>query len=179
MKEFVTDAIVMRVDSARNADTSALLFTKDLGKVRVRVAGGAKPLSKFAPHLDPMNFVVVRLAYKNGFTLTDALTCDRFACVRAHVALFGGALRALALIATLAAEGERDEWLWHELLRILAGDARGVANLLAHLGYDLSRASCEHCGASHVVFFASSTHAFLCAACSTRVPERTLVSLEA
>ena len=178
MREYVSDAIVLAIGPSREYDRVVLLFTKDLGRVRARVTGGAKMLSKFAPHLDPMNHVRVRLAHKNGFTVTDALTYDRFSAAKDDAKIFGAALRMIAFVAALAPEHEPDERVWHELLRALQRGAPDLALLASHFGYDLARAGCERCGAMPAPYFSVTTHALLCANCGARIPENALVLLE-
>ncbi len=175
MKEFVTHALVLRVERSREYDRVATLFTKDLGRVRVKVTSGARLLSKFAPHLDPLNLVRVRLAHKNGYTLTDVLTEERFAAMRKDSARFGRALRAAALVLALSAEGEPDLRIWHELVRALTDDALVLRSLLAYFGYDVAHASCERCGANPAPQFAVPLHALLCMGCAATLPEHALL----
>lgn len=178
MKEYVSDAIVLAVEPLREYDKVVSLFTKELGRVRARVTGGAKLLSKFAPHIDPMNHVLVRFAHKNGFTLTDVLTMNRFSKTRHDAKVFGAALRMLTFVGALAPEGEPDARVWHELLRSLQESTDGLPTLADHFGYDLARAGCERCDAVPASYFAIASHALLCANCSVRVPENALLLLK-
>lgn len=177
MREYVSDAIVLGIEPSREYDRAVTLFTKELGRIRARVTGGAKILSKFAPHIDPMNRVHVRLAHKNGFTLTDALTVDRFAGVKRDAKVFSAALRMLTLVGAFAPESEPDARVWHELLRSLESGKPDIQLIASHFGYDLARAECERCGAEPAPYFALATHALLCANCCVRVPENALLLL--
>ncbi len=177
MREYVSDAIVLGIEPSREYDRAVTLFTKELGRIRARVTGGAKILSKFAPHLDPMNRVQVRLAHKKGFTLTDALTVNRFAAMKHDANVFGAALRMLTLIGALAPEAEPDARVWHELVRALECGKPDIQTIASHFGYDLDRAECERCGARPAPYFAFATHALLCANCSVRIPENALLLL--
>ena len=66
-------AIVLAVREHRESDRVVDLFTRDLGRIRARVPGGSKILSKFSAHLSVLNIVTVRLVQKHSFTVTDAV----------------------------------------------------------------------------------------------------------
>lgn len=175
MRDFVTDAIVLSVEPSKEHDRSALLFTKDLGLLKARVTGGARILSKFAPHLDPLNLTLVRLAHKNGFTLTDALTEERFPTTRDNVVSFGNALRTVALVKALAGEHEPDLKIWHAFIDGLSTGTIEPNTFLKLFGYDARHTECDSCGMIPAHYFATNTHTFWCARCSTRIPENTLL----
>ena len=175
MRDFVTDAIVLSIEPSKEYDRSVFLFTKDLGLLKARVTSGARILSKFSPHLDPLNLARVRLAHKNGFTLTDALTEERFPATRNNVASFGNALRTIALIKALAAEHEPDEKLWQAFIEGLTEGTVRPNTFLKLFGYDARHTECDSCGRVPAHYFAVKTHTFWCASCSTRMPENALL----
>lgn len=176
MKDFVSEAIVLGTAPAKEHDRVVFLFTKKHGRIQARVAGGARLLSKFAPHLDPLNLVAVRVAYKNKFTLTDVLTADRFSATRDGAA-FGNALKVAALTRVLAPEGEPDMQLWHDLvLALTTGDVE-PNHFLNLFGYDARQGTCDSCGAKPVAYFSIKTHELVCVTCSTKLPENALLLL--
>jgi DNA repair protein RecO (recombination protein O) len=176
MKDFVSLAIVLGIQPAKEHDRVVSLFTKKHGRINVRVAGGAKLLSKFAPHLDPINLVSVRITHKNKFTLTDVLTTDRFLATREGDS-FGQALKILALVRVLSPEGEPEAKLWHDLLTAFSSGTANPNHFLNLFGYDAHLGSCDACGAKPVAYFSIKTHELLCTRCSTKLPENALLLL--
>ena len=78
MVEYLTQAIVLDSRPQKENDRTVDIYTKNFGRLRVRVIGGRRILSKLAPHLDIFNLVTVRLVEKNQITVTDVLTDERF-----------------------------------------------------------------------------------------------------
>lgn len=176
MKDFVSEAIVLGIQPAKEHDRVVSLFTKKHGRIQARVAGGARLLSKFAPHLDPINLVGVRVAHKNKFTLTDVLTTDRFSATRKGSS-FGQALKVVALVRVLAPEGEPDMKLWHDLVQMFTSGTVDPNHFLNLFGYDSKLGACDMCGAKSIAYFSIKTHELLCARCSTNLPENALLLL--
>lgn len=176
MKDFVSEAIVLGTAPAKEHDRVVFLFTKKHGRIQARVAGGARLLSKFAPHLDPLNLVGIRVAHKNKYTLTDVLTSNRFLATREGPA-FGNALKVVALVRVLAPEGEPDMKLWHDLVTALADGNVKPNHFLNIFGYDAHLGTCDSCGAKPVAYFSIKTHELMCVTCSTKLPENALLLL--
>lgn len=178
MKECVADAIVLSLVPSRETDRTVFLFTKEWGKIAARVVAGAKPLSKFSPHLDPGNLVTVRLTLKNGYTLTDVLTKERFGAIREGESSMKRMLRALFVIDHLMPEAVPDEDLWGALLSLMHGEKGVPDEMLVRMGYDVRHARCAVCGNAKPEFFSVGTHEFLCLRCSVPFPENTLLLME-
>ncbi|MEK7089238.1 MAG: recombination protein O N-terminal domain-containing protein [Patescibacteria group bacterium] len=176
MKDFVSEAIVLGIQPAKEHDRVVSLFTKKHGRINARVAGGARLLSKFAPHLDPVSLVSTRITHKNKFTLTDVLTSDRFPATRAG-ASFGQALKIVALVRVLAPEGEPDLKLWHDLVQMFTSGDVDPNHFLNLFGYDSKLGMCDSCGTKSVAYFNIKTHELLCVRCSTNLPENALLLL--
>lgn len=167
MRDVVTDAIVLGITHSKNYDRSVSLFTKDLGRIKARVSAGSKILSKFSPHIDPLNHVMIRLTYKKGFTLTDALTTDRFYRIRGSTEAFSHALRAIALVEAMSPLHEPDARVWNELNDMFRNGNVSTHAILRHFGYDAMHAECDACGRAPKYFIAGN-HTFLCAHCAPR-----------
>ncbi|MFA6364969.1 MAG: recombination protein O N-terminal domain-containing protein [Candidatus Paceibacterota bacterium] len=175
MKELVSEAIVLGREPSRGSDRTVALLTKEAGYIHVRAVGGLKILSKFAPHLDPGSLVEVRLAKKNGYTLTDALTKDRFLIIRNNSEKLGRALRVLFFIQYFFPENVSDTRLWDTLLKALETGEIKMNDFLIHAGYDIRHATCAMCAARNVAFITVDTHEFICLLCSTKLPENRIL----
>ncbi|MFA6407603.1 MAG: recombination protein O N-terminal domain-containing protein [Candidatus Paceibacterota bacterium] len=175
MKELVSEAIVLGREPSRGSDRTVALLTKEVGYIHARAVGGLKILSKFAPHLDPGSLVEVRLAKKNGYTLTDVLTKDRFDVIRGDTQQLGKALRVLFFIQYFFPENVSDARLWGSLLGAFESGKIQISDFLIHAGYDIRHATCTMCGARKVDFITIDTHEFICLLCSTKLPENRIV----
>lgn len=175
MKEYITDAIVLGTKPVRESDKTVALFTKELGRVEVKVVAARKTLSKFTPHLDPLNLVHVRLVKKNNFTLTDVLTENRFAPIRESTRIFGAALQLISLLDELLAVSQPEPRLWHALVRALEEGKINIPLFLKLLGYDPLYASCARCHARHISAFLRKEQAFLCSNCARAFPESEII----
>ncbi len=170
MQEYVTDAIVLATFPRGEADRVADVYSKDLGRIEVRMIGGRKPLSKLAPHLDVLGFATIRLVEKNQFTLVDAMSASlapesRTAERRAMM------LEVVSLVRALVPRGIPDERLWNVFRRTQTeGAPRALSEVLEILGYDAKHASCEMCGETPVRAFFLPTHEFFCARCDSKLP---------
>lgn len=171
MREYVTSAIVLSTKNYLEHDRIVDLFTRDLGKIRARVPGGRKLLSKFSPHLGVLREVIVRLVHKHSFTIADALTENSFSEIRGNVRKLGAALNVLSLIRVLFAEQEPDNRLWHHVRRAFSEGNVSYAPILLIAGYDSAQASCVQCGNRPVHFFSLHDHAFFCMQCSVHARE--------
>ncbi len=166
MKEYVSEAVVLSVYPVRENDRVVTLFTRELGKIDVKVVAARKLASKFAAHLDPLNLVRARFVKKNNFTLTDVLSEDRFSPLRGRTGALGDALRLLSLLDGLLASNVPEPRVWHALLGVLGGNRFEPKLFLKLLGYDPLHASCAECNARHVSAFSAKDQSFLCANCA-------------
>lgn len=171
MHEFVTDAIVVRTAPRGGYDRAVSLYTRRLGRVEAIAVGALRPASKFAPHLDLLNLVRVRLVEKNRFTVTDALTKERFAALRVDRARHAPALAFASLLHALAPLREPDPRVWSASLRALGGGNASLGPLLTLFGYEGTHARCALCGAAHPGYFSARDHSFYCAACGSQFPK--------
>src|SRR3989338_1105940 len=78
MSEYLTEGLVLCKEPSGEIDARILLYTKDLGKIWVKMKSGRKMTSKLNSHLEPLNKVIVRIVEKNGFRVVDALRFGRY-----------------------------------------------------------------------------------------------------
>ena len=76
MREYSTEGVVLDRVSSREADLRVTLYTRDLGKIIAKVKSGRAITSKLAPHLEPLNFVRLRIIEKNGFQVVVQISFD-------------------------------------------------------------------------------------------------------
>src|SRR3989338_2857275 len=145
MKEYITNAIVLGRRPCRERDWVVDLFAESFGPIAARVVGGMRVRSKFSPHLDVGNLVLVRLVKTNRFTVADVATTDRFPALRADPAILGRVLELLALVRRLAPPHVADPHLWHHLTESFGRSTASVVETLALLGHDPRRARCGRC----------------------------------
>lgn len=170
MREYITPAIVLAVREHRESDRIADLFTRDLGRIRARVPGGSKILSKFSPHLSVLNIVTVRLVQKHSFTITDVARINSTPVFLNNARRLGGVLNFVLLLRAVLPHNEPDLPLWHYTRRSLSEGVATLTTLLGLVGYDSRTSQCEHCGKIPAKTFLLSDHSFLCDQC--RVHER-------
>ncbi len=151
MREYVTEAIVLKKEPVREFDVRLSLYTRELGKVKALVTSARKPLSKLSPHVEPLSIAQVRLAEKGGVQLTDALR--KGVLPKKHVGV-------LTLLDAVLQVGERDDRLWSLLTRDFS-----LEEVLAALGFDPNFAVCETCGKSAPNIFLLKDARYACAEC--------------
>lgn len=165
MKEYITEAFVLGVKS-RGGDRVADLFTLGLGRVEARMVAGRSIVSKFSPHCDPLNLLMVRLVKKKRYTLADVITEDRFSAVRRSPRALESGLEALLALRMLVPKEEPDPRLFHESCRALSRGHFTARETLTLLGYDPRAARCAQCRKPAVHVFIPEEGIFFCRACS-------------
>lgn len=185
MAEYFTEAIVLDKKEVGDFDGLISLYTKDLGKVVAKARSIRKITSKLAGHLEPLNFVRVRLVEKNGFQVVDALAPRQKKKIRASIENFSKQLDLLQFIKDATYELQPDQHLWREIRKILSGDfnektiypvrnniSNGVyRELLKILGFDPKFAECHHCGDKTIRYFSKTDQIFFCQKCGGKIPK--------
>ena len=152
--EYVSEAIVLEKEPQGELDERVAVFTRNLGKFSAKVKSSRKITSKLSPHLEPGNFIRVRMIEKGSLQVVDALKRGKLS----------GPPDFFYLLGRVLVEGEPDELLWATLL---AGE-KDWGKILAILGWDPEHASCEHCGRGEVFAFHIGSQNFFCGPCSVR-----------
>ena len=162
MTEYLTQAVVLGYRPQKENDRLVDLYTKDFGRLEVRVIGGRRILSKLSPHLDLFNLATVRLVEKKSVTLTDVLSDDDFGKERRSPDFYPKFLKILSLVRALTPKAMPDTHLWHYLVKGLKTGNGDVRTLLKVLGYDPQHAACDSCNRSPVSVFRIKDQSFFC-----------------
>jgi len=172
MIEYLTNALVLEVSDAGEFDKVIYLYSKDLGKVRVKAKSARKITSKLAGHLQPLNFVKVRLVEKNGLQIIDALVLDR-------VKVSSMALAVLDFIKEMTYEFQSDKNLWlliKKTFQDIKNDKKiSYKPLLKALGFAHDFSRCHVCGDKAVAYFSKSEQVFLCRKCASKIDKNELI----
>lgn len=177
MDEFVTDALVLDKEDSGEYDSRVFLYTKIFGGLSARVTSCRKVTSKQAGHLEPLNFVTIRLIKKgesgNSFQATDVLIDDHCDAWRRTPETLHAGLRLVAALKDHGFHGDADPALWGALREIFTNPPtapfQAYANrLLSVLGYDAQYAVCGRCAQARPAKFSFTDLAFFCAACAPR-----------
>lgn len=172
MTEYLTNALVLDVEDFGEADKVVYLFTKELGKVRAKVKSARKITSKLSGHLQPLNFVKIRLTEKNGFQITDALTLDR-------VKPSAISLAVLDFIKVMTCELQADKSLW-QLIKKTFGSLKNNKGIsyrpfLESFGFDPKFSQCGACESKNPAFFSKTEQVFLCHKCALKIDKNELI----
>lgn len=174
MPEYFTEAIVLDKKESGDFDGLISLYTKDLGKVVARAKSVRKITSKLAGHLEPLNFVRVRLIEKNGFQVVDALAPKQKKVIKASIENFSKSLALLQFIKEVSYELQPDLYFWQEIRKILSNDfdeKNIYRNLLKILGFNPKFADCNNCQAKPVNYFHKKDQIFFCEKCVGKIPK--------
>lgn len=157
MIEIVTPAFVLDREPRRELDSRATLYTKAMGLIEGYAKSARKTTSKLGSHLEPLEYVTVRIFKKVNFQITDALGQGSLPRTRRTIQLLQ------CLRAYLAPE-EPDQFLWEFFIALQAGRDVALKSLLAHWGFDSKATTCHACNRAGPRYF--SAHAFfICHRC--------------
>ena len=171
MREHVTDALVLRVEFDGEKNKRATLYTRNLGKIYVRVVSGTKITSKLSPHLVPGNLVLTRFVEKNDrYTLADIVPNRELNRQRCRDAT----LSILHIASSLLPVGVPDAKIWE----ILLNGSPDIKSFLKHVGYDSRHANCSRCNKDETSFFSARDHEFLCKRCGSQFPRGEVLYVE-
>ncbi len=172
MTEYLTNALVLDIEDVGELDKAVYLFTKDLGKVRAKAKSARKITSKLSGHLQPLNFVKVRLVEKNGLQITDALVLDRVKSSQT-------ALAVLDFISVMTYEFQQDKHLWSLIKKIFQNLKNNkdisLRPLIEAFGFDPKFAKCSVCESKNIYYFSKTEQVFLCSKCGLKVDKNELV----
>lgn len=172
MTEYLTKALVLDTENAGELDKLVYLYTEKLGKVIAKAKSIRKITSKLAAHLQPLNFVKVRLVEKNGFQVVDALTFDR-------IEISTQALAGLQFIKEMTFELQPDKRLWLTLKKSFEDFKKNkkfsYKPLIEVLGFALDFARCHTCGSQFIVYFSKTEQLFLCRRCGFKIPKDEII----
>ncbi len=184
MTEYFTEAIVLDKKELGDFDSLIYLYTKDLGLVKAKAKSIRKITSKLAGHLEPMNFVRVKLIEKNGFRVVDALAPRQRKKSKISIENFSKSLALLQFVKETTFELQSDIYFWREIKKALVSDfnekinyftyehiCEVYRNLLKILGFNPKFASCHCCGDKVVNYFYKIDQIFFCLKCGGKIPK--------
>lgn len=154
MLEHYAKALVLDKEDLGDLDSRVYLYCRGIGKVSAKIKSARKITSKLAGHLEPGNFVDVRLIELGGFQAVDALSAG-------FLERSSKTMTALRLIKELTAEQDFDPELW----RIMEAGDLTIGTLLACLGFSPQLAACDLCGDSHPAHFLIRDLSYSCHSC--------------
>ncbi|MCX7615789.1 MAG: DNA repair protein RecO [Patescibacteria group bacterium] len=183
MREFFSRALVLERKDLGEVDALVFLFTENYGKIVARAKSLRKIQSKLSSHLQPLNFIKVRLVklagYNDGFALVDCLSDDKFSSLETKKRY--DLLPILSLINQTVEELEVDRKLWFFLEEIFSHyfDIKEInRTFLKIMGFNPEKAECFFCHQKKVVAFSFSDHIFLCSRHSLKVPSNKIISIK-
>ena len=181
MTEHYTEAFVLDKSDFREHDGMVRLYTEELGKISARARGLKKILSKSSAHLEPFNFVRVRIMHmKSGyFQIIDVLPhCEVSVRDKKKSTRHCGVLLAMAeFIDRMTRELHPDQYLWHMIKRLAEVEVDKATMhrfLLKAFGFDPQYATCNACACASVAHFLHDDHGFYCAECASKTGANTV-----
>jgi len=178
MKEYLTEGIVLNIEHIDEDNNSVDLYTKELGRIKAKVIGGRKILSKLMPHLDVLNLVKLRLVEKKHFIVVDAIAKDIFLELKNSPKKLASVLNFFYVFRAICYPAEPDFRLWYWLVRSFRLKSFNYHEFLKIIGYDPLIACCEICGKKKPEYFSIKDQSFVCYRCHTKFPENTLLYLK-
>lgn len=187
MKEYFTEAFILDVQEIGECDSLITFYTRDFGKITAKAKSIKKIISKSAGHLQPLNFVNIRLIEKNtlpagrqSFQIIDALTSENCAKLKINIDSFVKFLNIAKFIKDATFEHYPDYRFWLAIKKVMGLDVikneiiiyRG---LLKILGFDPEFADCVACELKEITFFFKNDHCFLCKKCAFKAPKNELI----
>lgn len=175
MNECITDALVIDREESGEHDARVFLYTESLGGVAAKATSIRKITSKLATHLEPLNFVKVRLIERGnsgsaGYQIGDALTVHRSDAWRASPETLRVGLELISVFKESGFRGDPEAVVWRTLVGMFQNApvdpyAAYGARLLAALGFDPRYAACGTCGKERPARFSFSAMTFFCDRC--------------
>ncbi|MCS6789218.1 MAG: recombination protein O N-terminal domain-containing protein [Patescibacteria group bacterium] len=150
-EEYISEAIVLMIDSNGDLDKVVSVFTKNFGKIIAKVKSASKITSKLRGHLEPGNLIIARLIFKNKFQLVDVLKQEKL-----NLNFYD-----LYLLNKILPEMEQDENLYFKLKNSIFS----WFDVLKILGWDPKEANCINCGSKKIFVFDIVSQNFFCQNC--------------
>lgn len=182
MVEYFTEALVLDKEDSGDLDARIILYTEDLGKIIAKAKSVKRITSKLNGHLEPLNFIQVRLVEKNGFQIVDALTIANSANFKENPAVFFRLLNFIKFFKEMTFDLQPDRKLWLAMKEIVANwliyqkKEKAIYRLIIKiLGFDPAHAACVFCRGKEINFFSPEDYIFFCAKCAIKIPKKEIV----
>ncbi|MFA6136178.1 MAG: recombination protein O N-terminal domain-containing protein [Candidatus Paceibacterota bacterium] len=180
MKEFYTRALVLGRRDINEVDGLISLFTQDYGKIVARAKSIRKIKSKLSAHIQPLNFIKVRLIKlagpRDGFSIIDCVRDEDLSWPEKRFDM----LPILGLIDSMAFELQTDRKLWAFMVGIMGKKfeySEVTRALLLVLGFDPKEGECFSCHSKDIFSFHKHDHIFLCKEHSLKIPQDKVILL--
>jgi DNA repair protein RecO (recombination protein O) len=145
-----TEGIILKKAGLNEVDQLLIVYTKELGKVRVSAKGTRKLESKLRYSIEPISYVqLILVEGKNFLILKDAIIKDQFLKIKKDLNLLKTAKQIADLIGEAIIGEEKDENIWHLILTTYKALDVGHSisnikqdfekNLIKLLGYDTDK----------------------------------------
>jgi len=120
MRSFRTEGIVIRRSNYSEADRIVTIFTRKLGKIKVKATGVRKIASRRSPHIELFNYCVFELYQGKGMIiLTEVESKESFPLLKTDLKRIGFAYHLCELIDGLCPENQEHEDIFMLLGRTL------------------------------------------------------------
>lgn len=120
MRSFKTEGIIIKRINIGEADRILTVFSKRLGKIKVKAIGVRKLISRRSPHIELLNYSVLTL--HNGRSLpilTEATTVEDFSLIKENLTKVGFAYHICELVDGLTAEHQENRTVFNLLCSTL------------------------------------------------------------
>lgn len=162
MRSQTVEGIILKRENIGEADKIITVYTKTLGKIRVKAKGVRKITSKRSSHVELLNFAKLGIYRHAGMpVLTEIETQESFSKVKESLTAIGFAYHVCELIDKLCPEGECQEEIFTLLYQTLgrldsASDKVALMNefgreLLRMLGYGYGERELLNLPVSHLI----------------------------
>ena len=182
MKLYKVDAVVLRSIECGNGDKLLVLFSRELGKIKVMAHGVTKPSSRKRGFVQP--FTYTKFLVNRGRELDSVSQCEgieMFSFLKNNLVKISYASYLAELIDSLTPEGEQNEQLFFLILETMRLMEEGEAEILTRsfeikamglMGYRPVLEICAQCGGplADGLFFSARIGGVLCEVCSTADP---------
>ncbi|HSX40245.1 MAG TPA: DNA repair protein RecO [Candidatus Saccharimonadales bacterium] len=109
MRNFKIEGIVIRRKNFGEADKLLTLYSKQMGKIRVKAPGVRKIKSRRSPHVELFNRCILTLHQGSGFALvTEAQTLENFSDLKNDLTRVGFAYHICEIVDGLCAEHQEN-----------------------------------------------------------------------
>jgi len=173
--DFLLESFVLDKKECKEQDLIVDVFTKDLGRIEVKVISGQKINSKLAPHLQPGYFSLLKIVLKKEYKITDALRLNEFSLPKTKSSL-KAIIRFVYFFRELTVFQQPDYRLFYFIKDCLRKKTISYSKFLSLLGYDPIFSYCVQCG-KPAQFFLVREQIFLCSTCSQKFKNEILLKI--
>lgn len=139
-----TEAVVLKRTNIGEADKLVTLFTRSLGKIRVKAPGIRRINSRRAPHLELFNHIEVSLnRSQNALVVSEVQLIDGYASLKDQISQVGLAFYICEVVDRLLPESQSHPSVYDLLTQVLAdlstpgGGERNTKEFIVQLLWEL------------------------------------------